>query len=272
MDKKYQRLKHIIMDYNQVWIAFSGGLDSIFLLALAQQILGDKVTAVTVSTPFQSRYDIGVAKSKAQALGVKQYLLEINLLDNIQIQLNSRERCYYCKQAIFSLICGEARKQGITHILDGSNADDLNEYRPGRKALQELGILSPLQEAGLTKTEIRLLAQQMKLPGWNEPSRPCLATRFPYGEAINLEKLGQVEKAEDLLRENGFRQFRVRSHNNLARIEVEMKDMKRFLQSDFRNYICSLLLELGFIYVTLDLEGFRSGSMDFFVNQENMNG
>jgi uncharacterized protein len=271
MEKKYQQLKQIIRGYDQVWIAFSGGLDSTFLLALAQQILGDKVAAVTVTTPFQSRYDIVTARSRAQALGVKQHWLEIDLLDNIQFQQNPRERCYYCKQAIFSLILAEAHKQGVTRILDGSHADDLKEYRPGRKALQELGVQSPLQQAGLAKTEIRWLAQQMKLPGWDEPSQACLATRFPYGEAINLEKLGRVEKAEDLLRTNGFRQFRVRCHDNLARIEVEMKDIERLLEPDFRDYISRALRELGFVYVTLDLEGFRSGSMDFFVKQENIN-
>lgn len=267
MDKKYQRLKQIITGYDQVWIAFSGGLDSTLLLALARKILGDRAVAVTARIPFQSRHDTEAALEKSLILGVKPILFEIDLLTDINIKLNSRERCYYCKQIIFSAMRQEASQQGITYILDGSHADDLGEYRPGRKALQELGILSPLQEAGLTKSEIRLLARQMELPGWDEPAQSCLATRFPYGEVIDLGKLQRVDKAEEFLRKNGFRQFRVRSHDNLARIEVEPEDMVRFSQPEFRDYISGSLLELGFTYVTLDLEGFRSGSMDVLIRR-----
>jgi len=271
LDEKYRRLKRIIAGYDRVWVAFSGGLDSTFLLALTHIILGDRVTAVTAKTPFQPRRDSEAALEKARALGVKQIWFELDLLNDIKVQLNSRDRCYHCKKSIFSTIRREASQKGITHILDGSHLDDLNEYRPGRKALQEIGILSPLREAGLTKPEIRLLARQMELPGWSEPAQSCLATRFPYGEPISRAKLNQVEKAEEILRKSGFRQFRVRSHDNLARIEVEPEDMGGFFQPGFRDYISRSLLKLGFTYVTLDLQGFRSGSMDLF-KQENRNG
>lgn len=262
MDRKYQQLEQIMSGYDRVWLAFSGGLDSTFLLAVSRKILGERATAVTAKTPFQSERDLKAALEKARALGGNQLLLGIDLLTNVEVELNSRERCYYCKKDIFSTIRQEAGRQGITYILDGSNMDDLDEYRPGRQALQELGILSPLQEAGLTKAEIRLLARQMELPGWDEPSQSCLATRFPYGEAISQKKLQRVEKAENLLREHGFKQFRVRSHDDLARIEVKFSDMDRFSQPEFRDYISKSLRELGFTYITLDLQGFRSGSMD----------
>ena len=239
-----------------------GGVDSTLLLALSRDMIGDQVTAVTVDTSLQAASDLKVAVARAHAMGVQHLLLKENMLLQQEVRRNSPERCYYCKKAIFFRIKEEAWRQGIRHIFEGSNLDDSSEYRPGRRALKELGVISPLQEAGLRKEEIRRLARELDLPEWDQPAGPCLVTRFPYNETISRDKLQRVEQAEELLHEAGLTQLRVRSHNNLARIEVEINDMDRFLQPEFRDYINHYFQEMGFTYITLDLQGFRSGSMD----------
>jgi uncharacterized protein len=262
MDRKYKKLKKIMASYDRVWVAFSGGVDSTLLLALSRDMLGDQVTAVTVDTSLQAASDLKAAVDRAHAMGVKHILLQEDMLLQEKVRHNSSERCYHCKKAIFFRIKEEALRQGICHIFEGSNQDDIGEYRPGRRALKELGVVSPLQEAGLKKEEIRKLARELGLPEWNKPARPCLATRFPYNETISRKKLQRVQQAEELLYQAGLKQLRVRSHNDLARIEVDTSEIDRFLQPEFRNYINQSFKEIGFTYITLDLQGFRSGSMD----------
>ena len=251
-----------------VLIAYSGGVDSTFLLKVAREELGDKVTAVTVKLEIQHLNEITDAKKMAQKFKVKHLFIDIDILSNKKFVNNLPERCYICKKEIFSRISEMAKELNLNYVVDGSNYDDFGDYRPGMKAVRELKIRSPLQEALLTKEDIRLLSKEMDLPTWNKPSNSCLATRIPYGEEITLEKLKRIEKAEDFIHNLGIKQVRVRHYNNLGKIEVKKEDICFLMRKDLREKIITKLKKLGFIYITLDLQGYRTGSMNEELNEK----
>lgn len=263
LTEKFNKLKEIIKGLENVAVGFSGGVDSTFLLKVAVDILGsDNVLAVTSCSETYPSREFKEASRLVEEIGVEQYVIHSEELDNEDFVRNDKLRCYYCKKELFSEIKEVAREEGYKNVADGSNYDDqINDYRPGLKAADELGIRSPLKEAEITKEEIRKLSKRLGLPTWNKPSFACLSSRFPYGSRINEDELKMVDKAEEFLRKYSFKQLRVRHHDqHTARIEVLPEDMELLLKE--REEIVSLLKELGYIYITIDLEGYRTGSMN----------
>ncbi len=247
-----------------VIVAFSGGVDSSLVLKLAAEKAkanNSKVYAVTVHTKLHPVGDLEVAKKVAEETGAIHKIFEVDELNSAGILNNPEDRCYLCKKFIFTQLVSFASELKVKNIMEGTNADDLNMYRPGIKALKELDIISPLAKAGLTKQDIRSLAKEYEITVANRPSAPCMATRFPYNTTLSYEKMEQLEKGENYLRELGFYNVRIRLHDDIARIEVDDNDMEKFMS--LRKNIISYIKSLGFAYVTLDLEGFRSGSMDY---------
>ena len=266
--KKLSDLRKLLKSFRSAAIAFSGGVDSTFLLKVAHEELGEKAVAVTVISPLIPKKEAINTENFCKKENVRQFVLELDPLGILGFKDNPRNRCYICKREIFGKIKELAKENGISTVCEGSNADDTGDYRPGMQAVRELGIKSPLLECGLTKNEIRLLSKEMDLPSWNKPSAACLASRFVYGEEITERKLKMVEIAEDFLHEKGFSQQRVRIHGeNLARIEIEKNDFEKILA--IKDEINSFFKELGFVYTTLDLTGFRSGSMNEVINERN---
>ena len=261
-EDKLEQLKQYIRKLDRVAIAFSGGVDSTFLLKIAHQVLGERVIAVTAVSELSPGWEVEQARHLARLIGSSQLEIRGDELNIEEFARNGADRCYYCKQYRFSRILEIAREKGITYVADGSNYDDLQDFRPGRKAARELGILSPLEETGMTKAEVRFFSKEMGLPTWDQPSFACLASRIPYGQEITREKLKRVEAAEDFLRELGFKQFRVRVHGEIARIEVAAEEREKFFSTDLLDRISNRLKEIGFVYVTLELGGYRTGSMN----------
>ncbi|MDR2468179.1 MAG: ATP-dependent sacrificial sulfur transferase LarE [Spirochaetaceae bacterium] len=260
--EKYDKLLTLISAQGKAAVAFSGGVDSSFLCHCAVTALGrGNSAAITVVSPMLPRSELEAARSVAALTGIKHILIEEDSIDE-QVAANPKERCYYCKKLEFASILDAAYREGIGTVLDGSNVDDLNDYRPGLKALEELKIISPLREAGLTKAEIRELSREFQLPTWNKPAFACLASRFPYGERLDREKLNRVERAEDHLRGHGFHQFRVRSHGTIARIEVAPEERLRFFNESLLDAVSQELKSLGFVFVALELEGYTMGSLN----------
>lgn len=258
--RKLGLLKRILADMEGVLIACSGGVDSTFLLRVALEVLGENVLAVTAKSPIHPASESAAAGELARRLGARHLFVKTDELDDPEFARNPPERCYLCKRSLFARLKELAEEHGLTEVLEGSNYDDLGEHRPGFRALRELGVRSPLAEAGLTKAEIRALSRQMGLPTWDKPAQACLATRFPYGELLTPEKLRRVEEAEEFLRSLGLGQLRVRTHGLLARIEISRDEMPRLLHEAGR--VVEELKKLGYTYFTLDLEGYRTGSMD----------
>ncbi len=253
-------LRKIVRGLGSALVAFSGGVDSTFLLWVARQELGGRVWAVTASSPVDPQREVEEAGAIARKLGVKHLVVPFDPLALPEYRANSPERCYYCKKLLYAKFWELAQEKGIAWVIDGENQDDEGDYRPGRCAGRELGVRSPLQETGLTKEEIRRLSREAGLPTWNKPAAACLASRIPYGEEITREKLHMIERAEEFLRSLGCRLVRVRSHERLARIEGGQEEFSLLLQ--FRQEVVDFLNKLGFLYVTLDLAGYRTGSMN----------
>lgn len=264
-EEKLRRLHRLMQEYAQsdVAVAFSGGADSSLLLKLAvvhAKERGSRVTAITADTELHPQNDRDQAREAAMEMGAEHRILTIRELEHGGISQNPVDRCYQCKRYLFEKIKEEARRVQASLVLEGTNADDLREYRPGLRAVEELGIKSPLKEAGLTKDEVRRLAKEQGISAADRPSAPCLATRFPYGEELTIEKLGRVEQGEEYLRTLGLYNVRLRVHGEIARIEADGDQIGKL--ADKRNEVVKRLKSLGYRYITLDLEGFRSGSMD----------
>lgn len=260
IERKLHDLVRILKELESVVVAYSGGVDSTSLLSVALEALGDRVlavTAVSASLPERERQD---ATRIAKALGARHVLLETEELKDPGFLANAPDRCYYCKLSRFRDLSDYAQRLGYRAVVDGTNAEDARDHRPGRRAARELGVRSPLEEVGLTKAEIRQLARTRGLPNWDAPSDACLASRIPYGTPITAEKLSRIGRAEEVLRELGLGQLRVRDHGEIARIELEPGDLAAGL--NHRHRVVRELRSLGYAYVTLDLQGFRSGSMN----------
>lgn len=259
---KKQKLEQYLQELGSVAVAFSSGVDSTFLLKVASDVLKDNVIAVTAkSHSFPSR-ELLEAVSFCEKEGIRQIVVESDELSIEGFRENPKNRCYICKHALFSKFLQVTSENGMKYLAEGSNVDDNGDYRPGLVAVAELGIKSPLREVGLTKEEIRVLSKEMGLPTWDKPSYACLASRFVFGETISEEKLKMVEESEQILLDLGFRQMRVRIHGNIARIEVLPDEFPKLLDEKVRSEVYSKLKNLGFDYVTMDLAGYRTGSMN----------
>lgn len=267
LQEKYNKLLNILCSTGSLAVAFSGGVDSAFLVYAAHEALGGKLLAITAVTQSYPRHEEADAAKILQSYGVKHAQIELNQLVIPGFCENGAQRCYYCKYALFSEIKAEAAKHGITAVADGANTDDENDYRPGMRATAELGILSPLRSAGFSKQDIREASKELGIFTWNKPSYACLASRIPYGEEITAEKLAMVEKAEQALLDMGFKEMRVRCHGKLARIEVAENDFAKAAAQ--RKEISAAVKNAGFLYAALDLEGFRSGSLNAALENKN---
>jgi uncharacterized protein len=260
--EKIEKLESILRGMDGFLVAFSGGVDSTLLLYVSGKILGDRVAAGTVVTPFQTEKELAGARKTADLLNVHHIVRELDVLSMPEVSSNPPERCYHCKMAVFGLLEAEASRLGFAGVADATHTDDLRDYRPGLKALEELGIRSPFLEAGFTKEDIRRYSQTFNLPGADKPPGPCLATRIPYGRPINMAALQRVGSAEEFLSRRGFSDYRVRDHFPVAVIEVPESEVELAVSLPLRGEISRHLKELGYKYVTLDMEGFRSGSQN----------
>lgn len=260
--KKINKLEKILKDMGSVIIAFSGGVDSSFLLKVAKKVLDKNVIAITAESPTYPKNEFKDAKKIAKSMGCRHIIVSSNELEIEEFRNNSRDRCYYCKKELFQKLISIKKKHKFNFIADGTNYDDLNTFRPGLKALKELKIRSPLADAGLTKEEIRKYSRLLGMTTWNKPVFACLSSRFPYGEEISKSKLKKIEKAESFLHSLGFSQIRVRYHYPIARIEIGKEEIPRMLQRITREKIINNFKKMKFEYITLDLEGYRPGSMD----------
>ncbi|MGQ9494570.1 MAG: ATP-dependent sacrificial sulfur transferase LarE [Anaerolineae bacterium] len=261
---KLEQARDMILHLGSTVVAYSGGVDSTLLLALCLEVLGpDNVLAVTARSPTYPEREMHEAERIARTLGARLRLIETRELDDPCFASNPPNRCYFCKQELFNELWNIAQQEGLQNVVYGGNADDLQDYRPGMQAAKETGVRAPLLEAGLTKEEVRIISQEMGLSTWDKPAMACLASRVPYGTSITPEVLKRIELAESFLRDElGLTQFRVRHHPPIARLEILPKDWERVLVEETRQRIVARLRELGYLYVTLDLAGYRSGSLN----------
>ena len=260
--EKLNKLREIISGLGSLAVGFSGGVDSSFLLAVAHEILRDRVIAVTGVDASVPEREVNEAKAFCIDRGIRHILCTVDPLREEGYRNNSPDRCYFCKHGIFTEVKKIADEYGIEYMAEGSNMDDIGDYRPGLKAAAELSVKSPLREAGLYKKDIRLISKAMGLSTWSKPAYACLASRFVYGEEITEEKLHMIDRAEQFLIERGFFEERVRMHGNIARIEVPSADIPRFASDEVREAVYDEFKKLGFLFVTLDLKGYRTGSMN----------
>ncbi|MBD2340401.1 ATP-dependent sacrificial sulfur transferase LarE [Calothrix sp. FACHB-156] len=262
LTEKLERLKGIFAEMEQALIAYSGGVDSTLVAKIAYDVLGDRALAVTAVSPSLLPEELEDAKIQAATIGIPHQIVQTNEMDNPNYTSNPVNRCYFCKSELHDTLKPLARELGYPYVVDGVNADDLHDYRPGIQAAKERGARSPLAEVGVTKMEVRQLSQELGLPWWDKPAQPCLSSRFPYGEEITVTKLQRVGRAEIYLRKLGLKNLRVRSEGDTARIELPPEQIKEFVLTTDLQQVVSAFQEFGFIYVTLDLEGYRSGKLN----------
>ncbi len=260
LEARYRRLREILADMGSLLIGMSGGVDSVLLAAVAHEVLGERALAVTADSPSLPRRELAEAEKLAGQIGIFHLVVPTEELDDPRYAANPVNRCYFCKSELFTQLEKLAAERGIRWIAYGENLDDQGDHRPGAMAAGEFNVRAPLKEAGLTKADIRTLAQHLNLPVWDKPAFACLASRFPYGMEITPEKLAQVEKSEELLWELGFRQYRVRHHGDIARLEVTPEEMPKLL--DHAAEITEKMRSFGFAFVTMDLAGYHRGSLN----------
>ncbi len=261
-EQKWDRLRELLREMKLAVLAYSGGVDSSLLLRAASEVMGPQLIAVTADSDTYPQGELAAAQAFVRSLGVTHRIIPTQELDNEQFLQNPPDRCFHCKAELFEKLAAIASTEGIPFLLDGSNTDDLNDARPGRRAAEAYSVRSPLVEAGISKADVRRLAKILGLPQWDKPSLACLSSRIPYGTRITRDILARVQQAENFLHGLGFGQVRVRHHGDTARIELEKNDFSRMLESDVSGRVVATLKELGYIYVSLDLAGYRTGSMN----------